>query len=149
MEEKEPKDRTFKRKARRLAWSLAAVLLLFVAGYGYIHYYYVFGAGVKSGTLNYVVKKGYLFKTYEGILIMDGFRTSSPGALQSNQFVFSVEDDKVAGELMRLSGKQVELSYKEYLGALPWRGYSEFIVDSILSVQPARPDAVVPVLPEE
>ena len=30
------------------------------------------------------------------------------------------------------SGKLVELHYKEFLGAIPWRGYSNFVVDSIL-----------------
>ena len=39
----------------------------------------------------------------------------------------------MAEELMRMGGRDVELRYKEYLGALPWRGYSTFIVDSILS----------------
>ena len=95
----------------------------------------VFGSGVKAGTLNYVVKKGYVFKTYEGILIMEGFRTESRGTLQSNQFVFSVDNANLADSLMRLSGRHVELKYNEYLGALPWRGYSNFIVEEILSVK--------------
>ena len=86
-------------------------------------------------TLNYVVKKGYVFKTYEGILIMEGFRTESRGTLQSNQFVFSVNNANLADSLMRLSGRHVELKYNEYLGALPWRGYSNFIVEEILSVK--------------
>lgn len=101
----------------------------------YVRYYFVFGAGVKAGTLNYVVKKGYVFKTYEGILIMEGFRTESRGTLQSNQFVFSVDNANLADSLMRLSGRHVELKYNEYLGALPWRGYSNFIVEEILSVK--------------
>lgn len=80
-------------------------------------------------------KKGYVFKTYEGILIMEGFRTESRGTLQSNQFVFSVDNANLADSLMRLSGRHVELKYNEYLGALPWRGYSNFIVEEILSVK--------------
>jgi hypothetical protein len=36
---------------------------------------------------------------------------------------------------MTASGKTVELHYKEYLGAIPWRGYSAFIVDSIISIK--------------
>ena len=98
-------------------------------------FFIVFGSGVKAGTLNYVVKKGYVFKTYEGILIMEGFRTESRGTLQSNQFVFSVDNANLADSLMRLSGRHVELKYNEYLGALPWRGYSNFIVEEILSVK--------------
>ena len=41
---------------------------------------------------------------------------------------------EVANELMRCSGKIVELHYKEYLGALPWRGMQKHVVDKIISV---------------
>jgi len=41
----------------------------------------------------------------------------------------------VADSLMRCSGKNVELHYKEYLGALPWRGVNTFVVDKIVSVK--------------
>jgi hypothetical protein len=101
-------------------------------------YYYVFGEGVKTGQLNYVVKKGYIFKTYEGKLIQSGFRATTAGAVQSYEFEFSIENKKIADSLMRDGGKEVELHYKEYLGAVPWRGYSEFIVDSVISIRDAR-----------
>lgn len=32
-------------------------------------------------------------------------------------------------------GKNVQLHYKEYFGALPWRGYTKFIVDSIVMIE--------------
>ena len=48
---------------------------------------------------------------------------------------FSVDNANLADSLMRLSGRHVELKYNEYLGALPWRGYSNFIVEEILSVK--------------
>ena len=99
-------------------------------------YYFVFGEGVKSGELNYVVKKGNLFKTYEGKLIQSGFRSKAPGSIQSYEFEFSVADDSIAMILMNNSGKYFDLHYKEYKGALPWRGYSPFIVDKIVSMQP-------------
>lgn len=119
---------------------LRVVLLLLVAAlviFFLVRYYFVFGEGVKAGELNYVVKKGYLFKTYEGKLIQNGLRSQTPGTIQSYEFVFSIQDEAVAQKLMLNSGKNVELHYKEYIGALPWRGYSEFIVDSILAITPA------------
>lgn len=91
--------------------------------------------GVKSGELNYVVRKGYVFKTYEGKLIQSGFRSRQPGSIQSYEFEFSVERKDLADKLMINSGKEVTLHYKEYYGRLPWRGYSVFIVDSILSIR--------------
>jgi len=97
-------------------------------------YYFVFGRGVKAGELNYVVEKGYLFKTYEGKLIQSGIRSKTPGSVQSYEFEFSVTDADIAKKLMVNSGKMVQLHYKEYVGTLPWRGYSNFVVDSILSI---------------
>jgi flagellar basal body-associated protein FliL len=111
------------------------ILLLVLAGFIYVKFYFVFGEGVKAGNLNYFVHKGYVFKTYEGRLIQTGFRTQNGTSIQSNEFQFSVTDKNIADSLMRCSGKEVELHYKEYLGHLPWRGVSEFVVDGILMVQ--------------
>ena len=106
-------------------------LIVFVWG----HYFYVFGEGMKSGELNYVVKKGWLFKTYEGKLIQAGFRSKAPGSVQSYEFEFSISNEAVAKTLMVNSGKIVLLHYNEYIGSLPWRGYSNSVVDSIVSIK--------------
>ena len=112
-----------------------AMLLLVLAGVGafYLRFYFVFGEGVKSGELNYVVKKGLFFKTYEGKLIQSGIRSKSAGSIQSYEFEFSIEDQRIAEQLMLQGGKVVELRYKEYFGALPWRGFTKYIVDSIIT----------------
>jgi len=112
---------------------VAGLIIFFLA-----RYYFVFGRGVKAGQLNYVVQKGYIFKTYEGKLIQSGFRATTPGSIQSYEFEFSIENKKIADTLMLNSGKEVELHYKEYLGSVPWRGYSEFIVDSIISIHDVK-----------
>lgn len=118
---------------------VTSVILLAVLGFFFFRYYFVFGEGVKAGELNQVMYKGYVFKTYEGRLIQAGFRgaSSSKGTvtMESYVFEFSVEDKEVADSLMRCSGKSVELHYKEYLGALPWRGQQKYVVDIILSVK--------------
>jgi hypothetical protein len=99
------------------------------------HFYWVFGEGVKAGQLNNFVKKGYIFKTYEGKLIQTGFQGGASGSVQSNEFRFSVTNESVADKLMSNSGQVFELHYKEYMGALPWRGTTVFIVDSVLSIR--------------
>ena len=101
----------------------------------YFNYYFVFGEGVKAGELNYLVHKGYIFKTYEGKMIQTGFRAQTAGAIQSYEFVFSVDNKVIADSLMRCSGKVLELHYKEYLGVLPWRGVNKFVVDGIVSAK--------------
>ncbi|WP_300748559.1 hypothetical protein [uncultured Alistipes sp.] len=115
-----------------IVFSTVAVLALLF----YFRFYFVFGEGVKSGELNYVVYKGVLFKTYEGKLIQSGIRSKAAGTVQSYEFEFSVENERLARELMLQGGRTLELHYKEYFGALPWRGFTKFVVDSIVSVEP-------------
>lgn len=123
---------------------ITVVLLLGLGFWFFFKFYFVFGEGVKAGELNYLTYKGYVFKTYEGRLIQSGYNSkNSTATVQSNEFKFSVEDKQVADSLMRCTGKMVELHYKEYLGALPWRGVSEFVVDSIISVTPAGPNGLL------
>ena len=124
-----------KRKSRKVLRWFLGTLILALAIFAYVRYYYVFGTGVKSGELNYLVHKGVVFKTYKGKLIQSGFRADKPGGLQSNQFDFSVVDEEIAQKLMLSGGKNVQLHYKEYFGALPWRGYTKFIVDSIVAIE--------------
>jgi hypothetical protein len=113
-------------------------IVLILAGLFYYRYYYVFGEGVKSGELNFVVKKGYLFKTYEGKLIQSGFKSKVAGTIQSNEFDFSVTNERIAQQLMLSSGKEVDLHYREYLHAIPWRGYNKYVVDSIIAIRELR-----------
>ncbi|GAB2666679.1 6-phosphogluconate dehydrogenase [Flavihumibacter cheonanensis] len=118
-------------------------LIAIGAGLFYWRFYWVFGEGVKSGELNFVVKKGYVFKTYEGKLIQSGFRGGMAGSIQSYEFEFSVENEQIATTLMENSGKQFDLHYKEYLGAIPWRGNTNYIVDSILSMSGQPTEKVI------
>ncbi len=111
------------------------VLIVILALVFWWRYYFVFGEGVKAGNLNFVVKKGYVFKTWEGRIIQEGFKTPNPNQMQSNEFDFSILDDAIAQKLERYSGKFVELRYKEYLNAIPWRGNSNYIVTEILEVE--------------
>jgi len=132
MTDKQPKKTRFKKFLR---WLVLICIVAFIFAFWW-KYYFVFGEGVKSGELNYVVKKGNLFKTYEGKLIQSGFRSKAIGTVQSYEFQFSVVDDSIDNILMNNSGDHFDLHYKEYKGALPWRGYSSFIVDKIISMKP-------------
>ncbi|MCB0771614.1 MAG: hypothetical protein KDC00_14535, partial [Flavobacteriales bacterium] len=66
----------------RHLWKIILVLVLILGIVGYFRYFWVFGTGVKSGELNYLVHKGMLFKTYEGKMIQTGIRSQN-GTLQS------------------------------------------------------------------
>jgi hypothetical protein len=120
---------------KKFFWTFIVLLLLILAGYFYWKYFFVFGEGVKSGHLNYAVKKGNIFKTYEGKLIQEGIRTRTPGQIQSYEFEFSIKSKRVFEILERNSGKLFDLHYREYHGIVPWRGNTIYIVDSILSMR--------------
>lgn len=114
---------------------VVAVMLVVLCGLGYFKYYFVFGEGVKAGQLNFVVHKGYVFKTNEGKLIQEGFKSKSlESGIQNYEFEFSIANQQIADSLMRCTGKTVELHYIEYKGTLPWRGMQKYVVDSIYSV---------------
>ena len=142
-ESKKPKK---KRVGCRIFAILGLIIALAAAGFVFYKYYFVFGSGVKAGELNLFVYKGYVFKTYEGRLIQAGYNSKNSSAtIQSNEFNFSVKNEEVAKQLERSAGKFVELHYKEYLGALPWRGMSKYVVDSVLSVSTVNEPIELPV----
>lgn len=119
------------------------LLIIIIAGAGFTYFWFYVpyaSSSVRSGQLNYVMNKGVIFKTWEGKLIQAGFRTPTTGNVQSNEFEFSIENKELAQKLMALTGKNVQLHYKEYYATLPWRGYTKYIVDSIVAVQ----DEIVP-----
>lgn len=133
-------------KAKAISW-IAAILIASLAIFIFFKFYFVLGEGVKAGELNQIVYKGWVWKTYEGRLIQTGFKGAKNGSgLQSNEFNFSVVDEEVAEKLMRCSGKNVELRYKEYSGMLPWRGMQRYIVYEILSVKDGNNNSEIPVV---
>ncbi len=116
---------------RRFMRIFLLLILLGVSLLVYFKYFYVFGDGVKSGYLNFAVRKGNVFKTYEGKLIQTGYKVN----LQSNEFEFSIKSKRVYDILSVNSGKIFDLHYKEYHGIIPWRGNTRYIVDSIISMR--------------
>lgn len=98
----------------------------------YFKFFWVFSDGTKTGELNSLTYTGYLFKTYEGEIILTGYGSKNGGGqVQSKTFKFSVQNREVAEKLMEMTGARVTVHYKEYKGALPWRGYEKSIVDSV------------------
>lgn len=129
---------------KRIFSILGLLLLVAAVVFVFIRYYFVFGDGVKAGELNFFVRKGYLWKTYEGRLIQTGYRSPVQGSIQSNEFDFSVVDEKVAAVLNAHSGATLELHYREYLAPLPWRGMSRYVVDSVIAVRDASGNRKAP-----
>lgn len=117
----------------------AAILIAGLIVFCYVRFVYVFAEGTKAGVLNTFQKKGYVFKTWEGIIIQSGFKAN----VQSNEFVFSVTNQQVIDILEKNSGREVNLHYKRYFGTLPWRGMSTYLVDSVYEVRGVAPETTI------
>ena len=116
--------------------TILSVLLLGLAVFVYFKFFFVYSEGTNEGDINYFQREGFVFKTYEGKMIQTGYNSHNTSAtIQSNEFKFSVVDEKVAEQIDSNSSRQIKLHWKRYLGTLPWRGNSQFVVDSIILVK--------------
>ena len=149
--EEEYSEKPKRGTGKKILTALSIIIVVAAAAFVFFKFFFVFGTGVKAGELNLFVYKGYVFKTYEGRLIQAGYNSkNSNNTIQSNEFNFSVKDENVAKQLERCTGKMVELHYKEYLGALPWRGMTKYVVDSVYSVSTPNGSTEVPIaIPSE
>ena len=123
-------------KKKKSGWSFLVwfllILILVGCGWGYFKYLWVFSDGTKTGELNSLTYTGYIWKTYEGEIILSGYGSKqNSSSVQSKTFKFSVKDPEVALQLSKMTGYRVTVHYKEYKGALPWRGYEKAIVDFV------------------
>lgn len=124
---------------KKVIWWSSTVLISILVVFIYWRYYFVLAEGTQAGTLNIFQKKGILFKTYEGKIILSGFKIN----VQSNEFSFSVTNENVAQQLLKASGREVNVHYKQYFGSLPWRGMKNFVVDSIYEVRGLQDGTVI------
>jgi len=108
-------------------WSLF-VLFVILAAFIYWKYFFTYSKGYRAGLLQKFSEKGWLFKTYEGEMILSSVQSNSDVALASEKFLFSVDDKEVAKQMEQKQGRHVVVHYYEKNGKLPWRGDSYYIV---------------------
>ena len=120
----------------KIATTVVTLLLLGLAVFIYVKFFFVYSEGTNEGDINYFQREGFVFKTYEGKMIQTGYNSHNTSAtIQSNEFKFSVVDERIAEQIDSNSSRQIKLHWKQDLGILPWRGNSQFVVDSIISVK--------------
>ena len=120
-----------RRRGKRIF--LVALLLLFLGLFLFVwwRYYYTYSDGNRFGLLQKFSRRGNLFKTYEGEMILSSVRGNANVPIASEKFFFSVTDDAVAQQLNNLQGRNITVHYKEKNSAVFWRGDSLYIVDSV------------------
>jgi hypothetical protein len=120
-----------KKKLRKYLYIALTFFVLIVAAYVYWSFFFTFSDGYRAGLLQKFSRKGNIFKTYEGEMILSSVQSNKNVALASEKFVFSVADHDVALQMEKLQGKNVVVHYTEKNNTLPWRGETTFIVSSV------------------
>ena len=131
---------------RKIIFLSVAILFVVVSVYVYWYYYRPYSDGLREGVLQKFSRRGNVFKTYEGEMILLGFRQRN-GALNADYFYFSVDNRQLADSMEKSMGKVVRLHYVQYKRSLPWRGEDygtrnpergQYVADRIISVTENR-----------
>jgi hypothetical protein len=110
---------------RKSIFIVVVMILLGLTVYVYWFYYRSYGDGFREGYFQKFSRKGNIFKTYEGELLLEGFGARGlprGNNFSANYFYFSVIDEPIADSLEKSIGKTVKVHYTQYLRSLPWRG---------------------------
>ncbi len=135
--EQKPTRRRHTRGRTILWWTVCIVAVVLVAAF-WIRYFNPYSVGAQER--GYIVNlecRGFIFKTWEGEMVVKDALTDSTRPYMRD-FAFSVEKSHLARELMRYknSGQEVVVTYKRYLGTIPWRGEHKYLVSSVKAVAP-------------
>ena len=130
-----PPKKTRRKKGAKILSTIVFIFLAVLVGFIFWKYYFTYSDGERFGLLQKFSRKGNVFKTYEGEIILSSVRGNANVPIASEKFYFSVGSKNVAEQLMRLQGRNVTVHYEQKNGTLPWRGESEYMVDSVRAEQ--------------
>lgn len=120
-----------KRKAKKILYLTSFLIIILLAVIIYWRYFYTYSEGYRAGLLQKFSRKGVVFKTYEGELILSSVSGRSDVVIASEKFFFSVTDEDLAANLDTLQGRNVIVRYKQKNAPLIWKGDTPYYVDSV------------------
>lgn len=121
----------FIRKMRKVFFWLCTLIVIFGAIFIYWKYFYTYSEGYRAGLLQKFSKKGLIFKTYEGEMILSSVSSTSNVAIASEKFNFSLINKGLVRQLDTIQGDMVIVHYIQKNGSAFWRGDSMYLVDSV------------------
>ena len=113
-----------------IVW-ISFIIIIILAAFIYWKFAFTFSDGYRAGLLQKFSRKGTIFKTYEGEMILSSVQSNANVAIASEKFFFSVSDDSIAKKLEQLQGQFIVVHYEQKNSSLMWRGDSEYLVDSV------------------
>ncbi len=125
------KANRFVRFMKRILYWFVGIVVIVLAVFIYWKYIFTYSDGYRAGLLQKFSRKGTIFKTYEGEMILSSVQSNKDIVLASEKFLFSVNDDAIVQQLDSVQGHFIIVHYREKNGTLPWRGESRYLVDSV------------------
>jgi hypothetical protein len=104
------------------------ILLLVLSGFLYWKYFATFSDGLQGGKMQKISRKGNIFKTWEGYILINPSTDINSSAITSREWPFTVTSDSLAHVLESFAEKSVILRYHQKNGTLPWQGDTEYII---------------------
>lgn len=90
-----------------------------------------YSEGERIGVLRKFSKKGLIWKTYEGELMLN----AEMGSVKLDTFLFSVENQSTADSITLYIGEKVKLKYNQYL-VVPYSiGSTSYIIYSVEKIE--------------
>lgn len=108
------------------------VFVLVIVGILFLLTGWSYSDGERAGTVSKFSRRGFVFKTYEGVLNVGGF-SGETGSLTPQYFDFSVKDDAVGQKITQAvkTGQRVTLHYEEKILRLPWNGETKYYITDV------------------
>jgi len=119
------------RKTKKIFRWIFALLVILLGVFIVMKYFYTYSEGYRAGLLQKFSNKGVIFKTYEGELILSSVASTRDIALASEKFLFTMVNKDLVRQFDTLQGQNVIVHYIQKGGAVPWRGDSKYLVDSV------------------
>ena len=111
-------------------WILT-LLLVFLAAFVYMKYFFTYSEGYRAGLLQKFSHKGVIFKTYEGEMVLSSVSSNRDVAIASEKFLFTVTNRSLVREFDTLQGSTIIVHYRQMKSSVFWRGDSQYLVDSV------------------
>jgi hypothetical protein len=113
------------------------VLLAIIVGVLYYLSAGHYSSGERAGTISKFSDRGFVFKTWEGMLNEGGYADGT-GAMNRKEWDFSVSasNDSTISKLQDAlrTGERITLKYEEKFFQFPWNGDSKYFVKDVLFV---------------
>ena len=122
---------SFVKTMKKILFLFVLLFIISLGAFIYWNYYYTYSDGSRAGLLQKFSRKGNIFKTYEGEMILSSVQSNMNVPLASEKFLFSVNKKPVADQLSALQGDYIVVHYRQMKNTLPWRGESAYVVDSV------------------